>query len=98
MYINIQLSALLPLVVGTTKKEIASRLDASNPLFQYNVEVGLTSYNHYTRNELLETCIRFGVDPISEYEKMGRTIKWQRDYADVTGTVFMNYNSNHHQG
>ena len=94
MFCNIQLNDLLPLVVGTTKKEIASRLDSKNSLFLFSVETGITSYHNYNRNELLEICIKFGVDPVCEYVKMGRTIVWQKKYAEVTGTIYKAYNEN----
>ena len=54
---------------GITKREIALRLDKSNPLSNYSAETGMTSYHNYTREELLRHCIRFGVDPVSEYHK-----------------------------
>ena len=60
---------LLPKVAGITKKEIALQLDKNNKLFNYSAESGLTSYRNYTRNELLETCILFGIDPVSDYHK-----------------------------
>lgn len=83
---------LLPLIIGTTKKELAIRLDKKSPLFNYSVEFGPTSYNNYTRRELVEHCIKFGVDIIPESQKMARTIAWQKKYAEVTATPFMNYN------
>lgn len=61
------LNELLPKVIGITKKEIALQLDKSNSLFNYSAESGLTSYRNYTRSELLEHCIKFNVNPISQY-------------------------------
>lgn len=93
-----KIEELLPLIVGTTKKELAAALDKANPLFSFNTESGLSSYHNYTRNELVRHCITWGVDPLSEHTKMGRTIKWQKKYAEVTGTEFKNYNAHIHQG
>ena len=55
--------------VGITKKEIAMQLDKHNPLFNFSAETGLTSYHHYTRDELLKHCLQWDVDPVSEYHK-----------------------------
>lgn len=95
---NCTLDQLLPLVKGITKKEIAIALDKKSPLFSYSVEFGATSYHNYTRDELLRHCIQFDVDVVSEYTKMGRKISWQKEYAEVTGTEFKNYNAIHYQG
>ena len=57
---------------GITKSEIAAQLDKKSPLFNYNVESGLTSYHNYTRDELLRHCIQFDVDPVSDYHKKRR--------------------------
>lgn len=80
---DIALTDLLPLVVGITKKEIASQLDKGNPLFNFSVETGLTSYHNYTRNELLKTCIQFGIDPVSNYHKQRSTKEWIEAYSKL---------------
>lgn len=63
------LEQLLPKVAGITKKEIAVQLDKGNPLFHFNTETGLTSYYNYTRHFLLQQCIDFDIDPVSDYHK-----------------------------
>jgi len=63
------LSTLLPRVIGITKKEIALQLDKNNPLFDFSAETGKSSYHNYTRNQLLEICIQFNIDPVSDYHK-----------------------------
>lgn len=91
------LEDLLPLIIGITKKELAIALDAKSPLFNYSVESGPTSYKNYSRTDLIEHCVQFGVDMVPENTKKGKTIDWQKKYAEVTGTEFKNYNSNIHQ-
>jgi hypothetical protein len=44
-----------------TKKQIAAKLDQAQPSFNYSVEKGITSYHNYTKKELIETAIRFGI-------------------------------------
>lgn len=67
--ITAKVKELLPSMVGITKKEIAMQLDAANKLFNYSAETGKTSYHNYTRHQLIETCVRFNIDPISDYHK-----------------------------
>lgn len=69
------LENLLPSVMGITKKEIAIELDKNNPSFNFSTETGATSYNNYTRNELIEISIKFGIDIISDYHKKRKGIK-----------------------
>lgn len=74
------LNELLPKVIGITKKEIAIILDRNNPLFNFNTEYGLTSYNNYTRNELIEIAIKIEIDIISDYHKKRSSIKSLKNY------------------
>lgn len=55
--------------VGITKLELALNLDSKDPLFNFSSETGPNSYKNYTRDELLSYCIKFGVDPLSDYQK-----------------------------
>lgn len=45
-----------------TKKQIAQKMDDQVPTFNYSVETGPTSYNNYTRDELLTTCVEFKIN------------------------------------
>lgn len=69
------LSTLLPRVIGLTKKEIALQLDKNNPLFDFSRESGKSSYRNYSRNQLLEICIQFNIDPESDCHKTRRGLK-----------------------
>lgn len=64
---SLQFEDLKRACVGITKKEIAIQLD-SNPLFNYSVESGLTSYHKYTRDELLKHCVQFNISPVGVYQ------------------------------
>lgn len=79
------LKELLPAVEGMTKKEIAIRLDAWNPLFNYSKEDGMTSYKRYTRNELLITAIKYGVDLLAPREVKTSLLFKEMDKNRIAG-------------
>jgi hypothetical protein len=67
--------------VGITKKEIAIQLDNGCSSFNYSVEKGATSYNNYTRDELLETCLQFNIDPGFKLSQTKERHKFLKQYV-----------------
>lgn len=61
------LQSLQAKTIGITKKEIAIQMDKKIQQFNFSAESGLTSYKNYSRNELLEICLKFNLTPKSNY-------------------------------
>lgn len=78
-----KIATLIPFLVGITKKEIAHQLDLRGYGFNFSTERGLTSYNNYDRDELIQIAIDHDIDIVGDMHPKRSDAAWVLNYATL---------------